>query len=200
MKLYYAPGACSLASHIALRELGLPFEAVQVDLRAKRTKAGEDFAALNPKGYVPLLQLDDGSLLSEGQAILQYLADRKPEAKLAPANGTFERYRLQEWLAYVGSEVHKNFSGFFNPAATPEQKEALKPVLTRRLGYVEQHLSKQDWLVGNTFTVADAYLYVVLGWSGSVGLDLAPFPKLQAYHARIAQRPAVQAAQAAEKG
>lgn len=199
MKLYYSPGACSLASHIALRELGLPFEAVPVDLRTKRTKSGEDFAALNPKGYVPVLQLDDGSMLSEGPAILQYLADRKPEAKLAPANGTFERYRLQEWLAYIGSEVHKTFGGFFNPAATAEQKEALKPVLARRLGYVEQHLAQRDWLVGGTFTVADAYLYVVLGWSGIVGFDLAAFPRLQAYHARIAQRPAVQAAQAVEK-
>lgn len=200
MKLYFAPGACSLASHIVLRELGLPFEAVQVDLRSKKTQSGEDYAALNPKGYVPALQLDDGRLLSEGPAILQYLADRKPEAKLAPAAGTFERYQLQEWLAYINSEVHKTYSGFFNPAATAEQKEALKPVLARRLGYVEQHLAKHDWLVGDAFSVADAYLYVVLGWSGFVGFDLAPFPKLQAYHARIAQRPAVQAAQAAEKG
>lgn len=200
MKLYFSPGACSLASHIALREAGLPFEAVQVDLRAKKTKAGEDFAALNPKGYVPVLQLDDGSLLSEGPAILQYVADRKPDSKLAPANGTLDRYRLQEWLAYINSEVHKTFGGFFNPAATPEQKEALKPVLAKRLGYVEQHLAQRDWLVGDGFTVADAYLYVVLGWSGFVGFDLAPFPKLQAFRARVAQRPAVQAAQAAEKG
>lgn len=200
MKLYYAPGACSLASHIVLRELGLPFEAVQVDIRAKKTKTGEDYAALNPKGYVPLLRLDDGSLLGEGPAILQYLADRKPEAKLAPANGTLDRYRLQEWLAYINSEVHKTYGGFFNPAATPEQKEALKPVLARRLAYVEQHLAKHDWLVGDSFSVADAYLYVVVNWSGYVGVDLSPFPKLQAFQARVAQRPAVQAAQAAEKG
>jgi glutathione S-transferase len=200
MKLYYAPGTCALASHIVLCELALPHETEQVDIRAKKTKSGGDYAALNPKGYVPLLQLDDGTLLSEGPAILQYLADRKPEAKLAPANGTVERYKLQEWLAYINSEVHKSYSGFFNPAATPEQKEALKPVLARRLGYVEQHLAKHEWLVGNAFSVADAYLYVVLGWSGYVGFDLAPFPKLREFHARVAQRPAVQAAQAAEKG
>ena len=126
MKLYFAPGACSLASHIVLRELGLPFEAVQGDLRSKKTQSGEDYAALNPKGYVPGLQLDAGRLLSEGPAILQYLADRKPEAKLAPAAGTFERYQLQEWLAYINSEVHKTYSGVFNPAATAEQKEALE--------------------------------------------------------------------------
>lgn len=199
MKLYYAPGACSLASHIALRELGLPFEAVRVDLGSKKTQDGGDYAALNPKGYVPALQLDDGAVLSEGPAILQYLADRKPEAKLAPANGTLERYRLQEWLAYINSEVHKTYGGFFNPAATPEQKEALKLAVARRLDYVEKHLAKRDWLVGDSFTVADAYLYVVVGWSGFTGVDLSPFPKLRAFQARVAQRPAVQAAQAAEK-
>jgi len=200
MKLYFTPGACSLASHIVLRELGLPFEAVQVDLMKKTTKSGEDFTAINPKGYVPALGLDEGGLLTEGVAILQYLADRRPEAKLAPAAGTMERYRLQEWLAFINSELHKSFGPLFNPSAPAETKEAAKKLIGRRFAYVEQQLAGREFLAGGTFTIADAYLYTVLGWTGFVGFDLTPYPNLKAFHGRVAARPAVQAAHAAEKG
>jgi glutathione S-transferase len=198
MKLYFSPGACSLASHIVLRELGLPFEAVQVDLMKKTTKSGQDFATINPKGYVPALELDDGALLTEGPAILQYLADRKPESRLAPANGTLERYRLQEWLAFINSELHKSFSPLFNPATPEQTKETARKTIARRLGYVEQQLAGRTFLTGDAFTVADAYLYTVLGWTKHVGLDLAPFPNVVAFRERVDARPAVQAAQAAE--
>ncbi len=199
MKLYFSPGACSLASHIALRELGLPFDAVQVDLMKKTTKAGQDFWAINPKGYVPALALDDGSLLTEGTAIVQYLADLKPASKLAPANGTVERYRLQEWLGYINSELHKSFGPLFNPSASADAKDGARKYIARRLGYVEQQLAGKDYLMGATFTVADAYLFTVLSWSGYGGVDLAPFPNVLAFQARVAARPAVQAALAAEQ-
>lgn len=198
MQLYFSPGACSLASHITLRELGLPFEAVKVDLMKKTTKAGGDFTAVNPKGYVPALVLDDGAVLTEGPAILQYLADRKPEARLAPPNGTLERYRLQEWLAFINSELHKSFSPLFNPSASPEVKEGARKLLARRLRYVEQQLEGREHLTGAAFTVADAYLYTVLGWAKHTGLDLEPFPNLRAFRERVGARPSVQAAQAAE--
>lgn len=198
MKLYFSPGACSLASHITLRELGLPFEAVKVDLVKKTTKAGDDFRAVNPKGYVPALALDDGAVLTEGPAILQYLADRKPEARLAPPNGTLERYRLQEWLAFINSEVHKSFSPLFNPSASAEVKEGARKLLARRLRYVEQQLEGREHLTGAAFTVADAYLYTVLGWAKHTGVDLEPFPNLRAFRERVGARPSVQAAQAAE--
>ena len=198
MKLYFSPGACSLASHIVLRELGLPFDAVQVDLMKKTTKSGEDFAAINPKGYVPALALDEGGLLTEGVAILQYLADRRPEAKLAPAHGTMERYRLQEWLAFINSELHKQFSPLFNPSTPEQTKETARKAIARRLGYVEAQLDGRPFLTGEKFTVADAYLYTVLGWTKHVGVDLAPFPRVVAFRERVGARPAVQAAQAAE--
>jgi glutathione S-transferase len=201
MKLYFSPGACSFASHVVLRELALPFDLVQVDLVKKTTKAGADFWAVNPKGYVPALELDDGgAVLTEGPAILQYLADLKPESKLAPANGTLERYRLQEWLGFINSEVHKSFSPLFNPAASADTKEGAKKLLARRLAWVEKEIAGRDFLTGSTFTVADAYLYTVLGWAGYVGLDLQPYANLQAFQKRVAARPAVQAAHAAEKG
>jgi glutathione S-transferase len=199
MKLYFSPGACSLASHIVLRELGLPFDLVQVDLMKKTTKAGADFTAINPKGYVPALELDaGGAVLTEGPAILQYLADLKPESTLAPANGTLERYRIQEWLAFINSEVHKSFGALFNPSASADAKEGAKKLLARRLAWVEKEIAGRDFLTGSTFTVADAYLYTVLGWSKFTGLDLQPYPNLLAFQARVAARPAVQAAHAAE--
>jgi glutathione S-transferase len=198
MKLYFSPGACSLASHIVLRELGLPFDAVQVDLMKKTTKSGQDFATINPKGYVPALELDDGAMLTEGPAILQYLADRRPETKLAPANGTLERYRLQEWLAFINSELHKQFSPLFNPATPEQTRDSARKAIARRLGFVEAQLDGRAFLMGDAFTVADAYLYTVLGWTKHVGVDLAPFPNVVAFRERIDARPAVQAAQAAE--
>jgi glutathione S-transferase len=192
MKLYYSPGACSLASHITLRELGLPFEAVRVDLGRKQTAAGADFNAVNPKSYVPVLELDDGARLTEGPVILQYLADRRPEANLAPASG-MARYRLQEWLGFLNSELHKAFSPLFSGPS-----EAAKEKVATRLDFLEKALARSTYLVGEVFTVADAYLYTLLGWGAHVGIDLARWPALQRYHARIAERPAVQAAQKAE--
>ncbi len=200
MKLYYSPGACSFASHAVLRELGLPFEAIRVDLVKKTTKDGTDFSTINSKGYVPALALDDGVLLTEGTAILQYLADLAPAAGLAPPSGTMDRYRLQEWLAFLNSELHKSFSPLFNPAATPETKDAALRTIARRLGWVEREIAGREFLLGGRYTVADAYLYTILGWCGYVGVDLAQYPNVAAFRARIAARPAVQAAHAAEKG
>ncbi len=199
MKLYFSPGACSLSPHIVLRELGLPFETVQVDLGSKKTRDGSDFWKINPKGYVPTLQLDDGSILTEGPAIVQYLADLKPASGLAPANGSFARYRLQEWLNFISTELHKQFSPLFNPALPDGVKQAQKERLAMRFGEIVAAMGGAPWLMGDAFTVADAYLYTVLTWAAYVGVDLAPFPALQAYLQRVEARPAVQAALAAER-
>ena len=198
MKLFLKPGACSLASHIVLEELGRPYETEAVDLAKKVTASGADFWAINPKGYVPALLLDDGDLLTEGPAILQYLADQAPELNLAPANGSKARYQLQSWLTFIGTEVHKNFSPFFNPAATPEMKELARANLQRRLGYVNDQLAGRDFLMGDTFSVADAYLFTVVGWAKFVQLDLSAWPHLIAFQGRVAARPATQRALKAE--
>jgi glutathione S-transferase len=198
MKLYFKAGACSLAPHIVIHELGLPYEAVPVDLATKRTKAGDDFTAINPKGYVPAIALDDGTVLSECGAVLQYLADRKPAAGLAPANGTLERYQLQEWLAYISTELHKTFGALFNPAAPDFTKEAALKLFGRRVQYVEDRLAGRDYLMGAQFTAADAYLYTVLGWTKYFDVDLGQWPRVKAYHARVAARPAVIATHATE--
>ena len=198
MKLFMKPGACSLASHIVLEEIGRPYDTETVDLAKKVTASGADFWAINPKGYVPALLLDDGDLLTEGPAILQYLADLAPELQLAPANGSKARYQLQSWLTFIGTEVHKNFSPFFNPAATPEMKELARANLQRRLGYVNDQLAGRDFLMGDTFSVADAYLFTVSGWPRVVGMDLAHLPHLTAYRKRVGERPAVVATMKAE--
>jgi len=200
MKLYYAPGACSLASHLALIEAGLPFTIDKTDVRNKKTSTGEDFFALTGgKGYVPALQLDDGTVLCEGVAILQYIADQAPAAGLAPANGTLPRYQLQEWLNYVATEVHKNYGPLFNPASTPEMKDAAKTNLAKRFDWLSEKLAGREFLMGTQFTVADAYLAVVLGWTRVVGIDLAgTHPVLAAYQVRVMSRPAAQAAMKAE--
>jgi glutathione S-transferase len=198
MKLYFSPGACSLSPHIALREAGLPFELEQVDLRAKKTKSGGAFSLVTPKGSVPVLQLDDGQILTEGPAIVQYIADRKPESQLAPPAGTLERYRLQEWLNYVTSELHKGFSPLFKANTPAEYKEVLKEALAGRLDYLSKHLEKQKYLLGDKFSVADGYLFTVLNWTNHVGMNLARWPVLQAYVERVAARPAVAAALKAE--
>jgi glutathione S-transferase len=194
MKLYFSPGACSLSPHIALREAGLDFVAERVDLRQKVTESGADFRAMNPKGYVPALQLKDGTLLTEGPAIVQYIADQAPAAKLAPAAGTMERYKLAEWLNYISTELHKSFSPLFNPAATDDMKQAARSAIANRLNYVAQVLDGRDFLMGSQFTVADGYLFTVLGWAGHVKLSLADWPVLQAYIERVGARPAVQQA------
>ena len=198
MKLYYSPGACSLASHIALQETGLAYEIEKVDFATKRTATGEDFNQINPKSYVPTIKLDDGSILTEGPAILQYIADQRPEAKLAPRAGTMERYRLQEWLTFIGTEIHKAFSPLFNKAASDEVKTNSHDRIAKRLGYVETQLQDKPYLLGDNFSVADAYLFTVARWSAFTGIDLTPFPKLRDYLTRVGARPAVQAAMQAE--
>jgi glutathione S-transferase len=198
MKLYFAPGACSLSPHIVLRELGLPFDLVKVDLGAKRTADGGDYKTINPKGYVPALLTDDGHVLTEGPALVQYLADRKPEAKLAPANGSFARYQLQEWLNFISTEIHKSFSALFNPAMPEAAKEVNMAKLKQRFAELDVVLAKQDFLTGAQFSVADAYLYTVLRWAGHFNIDLNQWLALVRFFARVDARPAVQAAVTAE--
>jgi len=198
MKLYFAPEACSLSPHIVLRELGLPFDLVKVDTKTKQTADGSDFLAINPKGYVPVLQLDNGQVLTEGPAIVQYLADLKPEKKLAPANGTWERTRLQETLNFITSELHKGFSPLFNPSMPEAAKTLFKEKLGQRFSQLEPTLAKQDYLLGAQFTVADAYLFTVARWSNFVGIDLTQWPILAKYLARVENRASVKAALEAE--
>jgi glutathione S-transferase len=199
MKLYFSPGACSLSPHIVMREAGFESELEQVDLKTKRTKSGADYTAVNPKGQVPMLVLDDGQKLTEGPAIVQYLADRKPEAKLAPPNGSFERYRLQEWLNFVTSELHKGFTPLFNPAVPEEYKRMVKETLANRFAYLDRHLGAGGpFLMGSQFTVADAYCFVITSWSKYQKIDLGQWPNLRAYVDRIAARPKVQEAMKAE--
>ena len=198
MKLYFSPGTCSLSPHIALREAGLPVELVKVDLRAKTLSDGSDFRTVNPKGYVPAIQLPDGSLLTEGPAIVQYIADQAPQSGLAPAAGTLERYRLQETLNYISTELHKSFSPLFNPNAPAEWKEQVKTMLAARFDLLSARLDGQSYLFGEQFTVADGYLFTVLNWTRMVGIDLSVWPVLTAFQKRVASRPAVQAALAAE--
>ena len=199
MKLYFSPGACSLSPHIVLHELGLPHDGVKVDLKSKQTSDGRDFRAINPKGYVPTLELDDGTILTEGPAIVQYLADRKPELHLAPANGTLARYQLQEWLNFISTELHKQFSPLFNPASSAELVAAQKARLADRFALIAQTLGQQDYLLPSGFSVADPYLYTVMSWAGYVGVDLSTWPALARYQARMEARPGVAATLAAER-
>jgi len=193
MKLYYSPGACSLSPHIVLCEAGLPHDLIKVDLKTKRTEFGDDFLAINPKGYVPTLRLDEGAVLTEGPAIVQYLADLVPAAGLAPTTGTLERTRLQEWLNFISTEVHKGFSPLFRKPPA-EWEAVLRETLTRRLAHVATELDRSPFLLGDTFSVADAYLFTVLNWAKWVKLDLTPWPVLGDYLARVAARPGVQKA------
>ncbi len=199
MKLYYTPGACSLAVHIALREANIDFDLVEVDLATKKTASGDDFLAINPKGYVPALQLDDGQVLTEDQVILQYIADLKPEASLAPAFGTMERYRLMEWLAFIATEVHKGFGPLWNPNTPEAVRQNALVVLSRRFAYVNGKLADGPWLMGSHYTIADAYLFTILGWSAIHNVDLSSWPHLTAYVGRVGERPAVLEAMRAEK-
>jgi glutathione S-transferase len=198
MKLYFTPGACSLSPHIVLREAGLPFTTTKVDLKTKVMADGGDFRKINDKGYVPTLQLDDGSILTEGPAIIQYLADQAPASGLAPANGTLARYRLQEWLNFISTELHKQFSPLFNPDTPDAVKEAQRKKLGGRFDWIVGQLGDQPYLTGENFTVADAYLFTVLNWTKFAGIDLAQWPALGAYVARVAARPKVQEALKAE--
>ncbi len=198
MKLYYFPGACSLSPHIVLLEAGLPFSMVKIDSKTKKTESGADYLAMNSKGAVPALQLDDGRVLTEGPAVVQYLADLKPESGLAPRAGTFERYQLMEILNYITSEVHKTFSPLFNPASSAEVKETAVTNLGKKFDWLSGFLGKKPFLLGNTFTVADAYLFTVLNWTGHVKIDLGKWPILADFKARVAQRPKVIEAMKAE--
>jgi glutathione S-transferase len=188
MKLYYLPNACSLASNIALREAGLKFDLVKVDRKTKIAADGLDYREVNPKGYVPALMLDNGEVLTENVAVLQYIADRSPGAKLAPAAGTMERYRLMEWLSFVNSEIHKNFSPLFRDLAEPV-KEYARGNLTLRLDYLQGALGSKTYLMGEQYTVADAYLFVVLGWGSHVNFDIGRWPQLKRHHERVGARP-----------
>ena len=198
MKLFYSPGACSLSPHIVLREAGLPFEPVLASTKTHKLQDGTDYYTINPKGYVPLLELDDGQRLTEGPAIVQYLADRVAEKKLAPANGTMARYRLQEWLNFITSELHKGIGGMFNPAMPEEAKALMRARATDRLKWVDNQLAGKPYLMGDDFSVADAYLFTVARWSKLVGIDISGMTELTAYLERVAARPAVQAAMKAE--
>ncbi|NML61082.1 glutathione transferase GstA [Massilia sp. RP-1-19] len=198
MKLYFSPGACSLSPHIVLREAGLDFTTEQVDLRARQVAGGADFRQVNPKGSVPALMLKDGAVLTEGPAIVQFLADLVPEKQLVPLAGSFERYRLMEWLNYIATEMHKGFGPLFNRGASAEARDHAISGLAARFGHVARSLEGRDYLMGERFTVADAYLFTVLNWCGFTGIDLAPWPALQAFQARVAARPAVRQALRAE--
>jgi len=198
MKLYYYPGACSLSPHIVLREAGFDFELEKVDLQTRKTETGADYSRINAKGYVPTLQLDDGQFLTEVAAIVQYLADRKTEARLAPQAGTLERSRLQEWLNFIATELHKQYSPLFNPKTPEETRRSQVEKLAQRYDFVAGRLDGNAYLLGERFGVADAYLFTVTNWAGMLKLDLPSWPALKPYMARIAGRPAVQAALQAE--
>jgi glutathione S-transferase len=198
MKLYYSPGACSLSPHIVLLEAGLNFTAEKVDLKTKKTETGADFTKVNSKGAVPALIMEDGKLLTEGAAIVQYVADQKPQSGLAPASGTLERYRLIELLNYIATEIHKGYSPLWNPAITPEAKAAALAALDKKFTFLTAQLGEKPYLLGDTFTVADAYLFTVLSWSSHVGVDLGKWHALTAYLARVGHRPKVQEALKAE--
>jgi glutathione S-transferase len=198
MKLYYSPGACSLSPHIVLREAGLAFELVLASTKTKKLADGSDYLAINPKGQVPLLELDSGERLSEGPAIVQYVADQVPAKNLAPAAGTLARYRCMEWLNFITSELHKGFSPLFSPDTPEEFKTIARNRLNARLTYVNEQLEGRDYLLGSQFSVADAYLFVVSGWGQYVGVDISGLAHLNAFRARMAARPAVQEALKAE--
>ncbi len=192
MKLFLKPGACSLSPHIALEEAGLSYETENVDLATKKTASGGNFLEVNPKGYVPALLLDSGELLTEGPAIVQYIADQAPARNLAPANGSLARYQLQSWLNFIATEIHKSCTAFFHPLSKDDWKTAARANLDRRLGMLNDHLADKPYLLGNDFSVADGYLFTTLSWMKYIGIDLATLPSLAAFQARVAARPAVQ--------
>ncbi|MEY4758256.1 MAG: glutathione transferase GstA [Pseudomonadota bacterium] len=198
MKLYYSPGACSLSAHITLHESGLAFTAIPAPTKTHTLPDGTDYYTINPLGYVPLLELDDGTKITEGPVIVQYVADRVPDKQLAPSNGTLARYRLQSWLNFIGTELHKGFSPLFAPGMPDAAKDMARDRLAGRLKWVESELAGRSYLMGDTFTVADGYLFTVTGWAPRVGVDLSALPNLLAYRERVAARPGVVAAMKAE--
>ena len=198
MKLYFSPGACSLAPHIVLNESGLPFTLVKADLKAHKLEDGSDYYPINSKGQVPLLEFDNGERLTEGPAITQYIADQVPAKNLAPANGTMARYRVQEWLNFVTSELHKGIGGLFNPAMPDNGKAVIRDRAAAKLKWVDEQLEGKQYLMGDAFTIADAYLFTVTNWTGHTGIDISGMKNLSAFQARMAARPAVQKALKAE--
>jgi glutathione S-transferase len=198
MKLYYSPGACSLSPHIALHEAGLKFDIEEVDLGTKKTKSGADYSKINAKGYVPALQLDNGQVLTEAAVVAQYIADQKPEANLMPRAGSPERYRALEWLNYIAAEVHKGFGPLWSDATPDSYKQTVKDNLAKKFAFLEKHLAGKKFLLGDQFSIADGYLFTVLGWTKYMNMSLDAYPNLSAYTVRIAGRPAVQAALRAE--
>ena len=199
MKLYFSPGACSQASTIAFHEAGVPVELVRVDTQAHKLKDGSDYYKINPRGYVPALQLDSGEVFTEGAALLQFIGDQKPEAALIPKQGTLDRLRANGWLTFISSEIHKGYSPLFNPALSDEAKSVFKDKLGKRFDELDKHFAGHKFLMGEQFTVADAYLYTVISWSNGVGIDLSKWSNLAAYRQRVADRPKVKAALQAEK-
>jgi glutathione S-transferase len=197
MNLYYSPGACSLAPHIVMREAGIPVDLMKVDLKAKQFDGG-DYKQVNGKGYVPAVKLADGSVLTEAPVIMQYLADQKPDSGLAPKAGSMDRYKLQEWLNFITSELHKGMGNFFNPALTEDWRKAVSDRLAMRFDWLEKQLEGKQYLMGDKFTVADAYLFTILNWAAPSKFDMSKWPGLQAYHKRVAGRPKVQEAMKAE--
>jgi len=198
MKLYYSPGACSLSPHIALHEAGLAFTPVLASTKSHKLQDGSDYYEINPLGYVPLLELDDGTRLREGPAIVQYIADQAPLKMLAPVNGSLQRYRLQEWLTFIGTEIHKGFSPLFNPATPEEYKTMARTKLLERLQWVDSQLADKQYVMGDQFTVADGYLFTVTNWTKPTNVDISGLANLAAYRERVGARPAVQAAMKAE--
>ena len=198
MKLYYSPGACSLSPHIVAREAGIPIELKKTSTKDKTIEGGGDYWKVNGKGYVPALELDNGQVLTEGPAIVQYLADQKPDAGLAPKAGSLERYRLQEWLNFITTEIHKGFSPLFKPNTPDDYKKIVKENLAVRFDWLDKQLAGKDYLTGKAFSVADAYLFTVLGWTKPTQIDLARWPNLAAFHARVGARPKVKEALKAE--
>jgi glutathione S-transferase len=198
MQLYFSPGACSLASHITAREAGISVDLKRADTKTKKLEDGSDYLAINSKGAVPALKLDSGQVLTEGVAIMQYLADQKPESGLAPKNGTLERYRVQEWLNYITSEVHKSFSPLWTPSNDQAVKDYALTNLKKKFDWLNTQLAGKKYLTGDTFTVADAYLFTVVNWTNPLAIDLAPWPALREFQARVAARPKVQEAMVAE--
>jgi glutathione S-transferase len=198
MKLYYAPGACSLSPHIALRESGLKFDLEQVNLGEKKLKDGGDFLAVNPKGQVPVLELDEGGFLTEGAVIVQYIGDKAPKSGLIPAAGTMERYRTQEWLNFVASELHKNFGPLLRPTTPDAYREQAMVVVNRKLGDLEKHLKGKQYLMGDHFSAADAYCFTILRWGPRAKVSLDAFPTVKAYFERVGARPKVKEALATE--
>jgi glutathione S-transferase len=198
MKLYYAPGACSLAPHIVAREAGLALDLEKVDLGSGKTETGAAFSEINPKGYVPALTLDEGGVLTEASAIVQYLADKAPQAALAPARGTFEHYRLLEWLGFISTEIHKGFGPLWNPKSPQAAKDLAKAALARRFAYLDGQLAQRQFLLGERFSVADAYLFTVTSWANIHAIDITPYRNLKAHFDRVASRPKVREAMAAE--